>query len=220
MHEVEGMSPWDVPGPPTAEEVATRFAGTIFTLAPQATVREAGWGTVGYNDVVVEVSASYSVFRHSADPEDPANFIDGVDDILRHIRAAESAGQPEWFLTAVRNARYPMAWEAVHSTRLPTEADDSLSDLLVNHLNHVLLNSVEGRRTSGLFPPELDRPAVADLVSAAAVHVDGTDIDGLVLDSDTDAIGWAAKVGNTAVSLVLLREFLPLVDPRLQTRRT
>jgi hypothetical protein len=220
MYVADGMSPKDIPAPPTFEQIAANFGGPIFTLAPQPVLREAGWSTQASYDTLEEVSASYSVFRNPDNLEDPANFIDDVESILASMRTAESSGQPKWFVTAVRNARYPLAADVVRTVIRAARPDQSLADLLVNHLNQVLINSIAARRQGGWrLPPALDRPVTSGDAHGVTASVDESHLNGLVIDSDADAVGWAVEVGDRAVSLVLLRELLPLIDPRLVTRR-
>jgi hypothetical protein len=220
MDIAQGLRISDLPVPPTGDEIAESFGLPVFTLAPQPALAEAGFGTVGSNDGTHEVAISYSMFRNPQDHEDPANFAPNVAETLAAITAAETAGQPAWFTTLLRRSRFPILWEAVCTARTDIGAPLTLAERLAAHVNHVVMNSCPHRRhPEQSFPSTLLNPVSgSDALPGRLIRVDAADVSAIQIDTDGDVTGWAFETAQVAVLVVIPREFLPLVEFRLERR--
>jgi hypothetical protein len=220
MDIARGIRVSDLPVPPTGDEIAEAFGIPLFALSPQAGLAEAGFGTVGSNDGTHEVAISYSVFRNPADHNDPANFTPNVADTIEAIAKAEREGQPEWFTAGLRRMRFPILWEAVCTARTDIGEPRSLAERLAAHINHVVMNTCAHRRhPEDHLPSTLTNPAeAADALPGRLLRVDSADMSAIQIDTDVDVTGWAFETAHSTVLVVIPREFLPLVELRVERR--
>jgi hypothetical protein len=220
MDIARGIRVSDLSVPPTGDEIAEAFGLPVFALAPQSGLAESGFGTVGSNDGTHEVTISYSVFRNPDDHNDPVNFTPNVAEVLNAIEQAERNSQPEWFTAGLRRMRFPILWEAVCTARTDIGEPLSLAERLAAHINHVVMNTCAHRRHPEInFPSTLTNPVAAtDALPGRLLRVDSADVSAIQIDTDVDVTGWAFATAHSAVLIALPREFLPLVDLRLERR--
>ena len=220
MHEVTNARPGDFPAPPSADEVASRFGRPVFSLVEQpGLIRLDGLSTVATGDRLVEVSVSYSHLVAPEDPTDPRGLVDDIDEVTGWIEKAHRDGRPEWFVRSLEALRFPMLWETVRTARRDADGATSLAESLARHLDHVLINTVEGRRRrSGDRPGrELDGPVNPAHARPATVVVDGLPREGVEIDTDADLTGWAVIVDDLVVSVALDREVAATLEVALAT---
>ncbi|WP_165068362.1 hypothetical protein [Marisediminicola senii] len=210
MQEIPGRTVRDLPTPPTRAEVIARFGAPVFTLVPQPHLRELdGASTMAVNDTLQEVSLSYSYLRWPDDPADPRNLVPDIDEITHWIDKAHRDDQPEWFIASLESRRYPTVWEAVRSIHPDVGVAQTLAEHLAHHVNHVLINSVEGRRVDAAGrPPRLDAEVKPTHAQPAVLTVDGVELPAITIDTDPHIVGWAAQVGEVYVTVALDRERL------------
>jgi hypothetical protein len=222
MDFAENVSLHDLPRPGTASEIAATFGRPVHTFVEQARLDLTQPSTIARDDVLDTVALNYVFVADPSDPEAPSNLVENVAEIDGHLADALAAGQPEWFVAGLRAFRYPMLWEAVVTTVAPDDpersgARDSAAEHLARHVNHVLINTAEGRSTrpDGAMPV-LDAPVTARHAQPGAVLVvDGVEHDAVLIDTDPDLVGWGAEVDGSIVLVVLPRDLVPLVDLRL-----
>lgn len=221
MHFASGMTARDFPEPPTIDQVVQDFGAPVFTLVAQPHLDEVSHGTFGSSGMLISVSLSYCVYRHPEDLEDPANFADDIEATLWAIDQAQASDQPTWFMDSLRRRRYPMLWEAVQTVRLGFDMDRPLAERLAEHINHVLINTIENRRQSNPGAlPVLDHGVTArHAQSGVTLRVDGTDVDAIMIDTDPDVMGWAAEIDGFAVLVAFDRDLAGLVDVTLERRQ-
>jgi hypothetical protein len=220
MEFIPGLTARDMPAPATPDEIATRFSAPLFTFAPQPCLAEMGFSTVAIGGELTEVSISYSVFRNPDDPDDPVNFTDAREESDSLVREARDAGQPDWFTDAVRSMRHPTLWEAVCTMRLPQVLGQSIAESLAGHMNHIIVNSMEGRvRATAEGIPELDSDvSPRHARNGATVIVDGIGFDAIHIDTDPDVVGWALDTDGCRVLIAFDRDYAGLVDIALVRR--
>ena len=227
MDSVENADLHALPRPRTAREVAATFGRPVFTFVDQPRLGLTQPGTISHDDVLHTVALNYVFVADPSDPGAPSNLVENVAEIDGHLADALAAGQPEWFVAGVRAFRYPMLWEAVVTTVAPDDPErsgerDSAAEHLARHVNHVLINTAEGRSTrpDGAVPV-LDAPVTARHAQPGAVLVvDGVEHDAVLIDTDPDLVGWGTEVDGSIVLVVLPRDLVPLVDRRLTSLAT
>jgi hypothetical protein len=227
MDPVENADLHALPRPRTAVEVAAEFGHPVHTFVEQPRLDLTQPSTIAQDGVLGTVALNYAFVADPSDPDAPSNLVENVAEIDGHLADALAAGQPEWFVAGLRAFRYPMLWEAVVTTVAPDDPDDpgervTVAEHLARHVNHVLMNTAEGRSTrpDGAVPV-LDAPVTARHAQPAAVLVvDGVDRDAVLIDTDPDLVGWGAEVDGSIVLVVLPRDLVPLVDRRLTSLAT
>ncbi|WP_285063092.1 hypothetical protein [Frigoribacterium sp. ME-P-080] len=227
MDPVENTDLHAQPSPRTAVEIAAAFGRPLFTFVDQPRLDLSQPGTVGHDDVLVEVALNYVFVADPSDPDAPSNLVENVAEIDGHLADALAAGQPDWFVAGLRAFRYPMLWEAVVTLvapgePAPSDQPASVAEHLARHVNHVLVNTAEGRsiRPDG-GSPVLDSPVTARHAQPGAVLVvDGIGRDAALIDTDPDVVGWGTEVDGSIVLVVLPRDRVPLVDLRLTSLAT
>lgn len=220
MHEVPNARPEDFPAPPSGDEVASRFGRPIFTLVEQpGLIRLDTLSTVATGDRLVEFSVSYSRVLVAEDPTDPRNLVDDIDEVTGWIDKARREGRPAWFVRSLEARRFPMLWETVRTARRDADGAASLAEGLARHMDHVLINSVEGRRRRPIDHPghDLDGPVNPAHARPATLIVDGLAREGIEIDTDADLVGWAVPVDDLVVSVALDREVAPSLEVALAT---
>jgi hypothetical protein len=218
MHEIPGATSGDFPAPPAIDDVARNFGGPVFTLVPQPSLQEISLpSTVSENGRLREVSLSYSYFRHPDNRADSRNFAENAEATTTMLRTAEAERQPAWFIEALGQRRYPLLWEAVLTVGRGGER--SVTQVLSDHLRHVLSNTWGTRRPNGFDGTDASATgARTERAREATLEIDGVMREAMVLDSDPDVIGWAAPVEGSVVVLVLDRDIAPTLDLRLIRR--
>ncbi|KQS22900.1 hypothetical protein [Frigoribacterium sp. Leaf186] len=216
-----------LPRPRTAVEVAATFGRPVFTFVDQPRLGLTQPSTIAHDDVLHAVALNYVFVADPSEPDAPSNLVEGVAEIDAHLANALAAGQPDWFVAGLRAFRHPLLWEAVVTTTAPADPEPpavpvTVADHLARHVNHVLINTAEGRsrRPDGAVPV-LDAPVTARHAQPGAVLVvDDVERDAVLIDTDPDVVGWGAEVDGSIVLVVLPRDRVPLVDLRLTSLAT
>ena len=225
------IAPWDLPAPPTADEVARQFARPIMTLVDQPSLDEAGIGVAtqsssGHSTIsrleLTEATISYTLWRNPDERSDPANLAD-LDDRTRDSLDAEPAWPlPDWLITARERMRYPSLWEAVRTTYVvqPTALPwHTVRHALVEHVNYVLVNSFREERTDGSIPPTLEGEVTEKCVEAGIpLSVDGVWMSGLRIDTDPHILGLAIDLGDKLLTAAIPRDELEFLELAFVTR--
>ncbi|NRD25136.1 hypothetical protein [Frigoribacterium sp. VKM Ac-2836] len=227
MDFVENPDLHALPRPRTAREVAATFGRPVRTFVEQPRLDLTQPSTVGHDDVLDTVALNYVFVADPSDPDAPSNLVENVAEIDGHLADALAAGQPDWFVAGLRAFRYPMLWEAVVTMVAPDDPAPpaepfAVAEHVARHLNHVLINTAEGRSTrpDGAVPV-LDAPVTArHAQSGAVLVVDGVEREAVLIDTDPDLVGWGAEIDDTIVLVVLPRDLVPLVDRRLTSLAT
>lgn len=218
----------DAPDPRVemAERVrALPFA--VYGLAPQSTLEDND--SLGYmgGSGQITIAVTYTLWRNPEDRDDPENLAE-LDEVTRaSLDQMPSWRRPQWIVDAAERVRYPMLWETVRTawTEQPSEYT-TLSQQLVQHVNHILMNrfraelGIPDGPPSG--PPRFDEPWRARLSGVnpnARLEVDGTDVEAVEIDTDPFVYGIGAKISREiVVTVVIPRADLPLVRVAVATR--
>lgn len=222
MEFIPGVTPADLPAPPTVDEVVRTFAGPVVALAAQDAVEETGWGTVGSGDTLIELALSYTLWRNPADRDDPANPAELTPELRASLDHVPPWPLPAWLVETRHRMRYPMLWEAVRTTRVPPtgRAEHQEPDaVLVHHVNHILINAFRAERVRGEHADaEVLGAATRAAVESGSVTFDGAAHPGLRLDADAHVTGVAVDLGDRIASAVIARDHLPYLTLALATR--
>lgn len=219
--------PMDVPPPQTVDEVARVFPTPVMSFVPQASLQEMGVGTVGSSTgggpmVLDAVSISFTLWRNPLDHDDPINLAELEDAVRDALDAPPVRPLPEWMMTHRELLRYPSLWEAVMTTRHDDERQtlpwQSLESTLVQHVNHILMNTFRDQRVTGGFPGELDDPVTERHIQGAVVRIDGTDVPGVRIDTDPNVFAVGAALEGRFLTAVVARDDLPFVTLEFESR--
>lgn len=223
-----GVLPPDAPDP--RDEYAARLGSYPFAvmgLRPQPHFEDRGTlafteGADSAGPTERSVSVTYTVWRNPARRDDPVN----LAELDEHTRAALDTEppwpRPSWLIEQAQQFRYPMAWEAVrtswHRDQYP---ETSLDAQLLAHTNHILMNQF--RNELGLPPGPTTttdwRVTAANVNPEATLLIDGTPRSAVEIDTDPFVYAIGARLHDDVVTTVVLsREYLPLVDLALTTR--
>lgn len=200
----------------------------VMGLVPQASLEESdmvgfqsGEDDRGYSDMTA--SLSYILWRNPSDRSDPVNLADLDEQQRKAIEDVPPWPRPAWLVEHVGRLRYPQIWEAVRTTwhRDPSERP-SLGDVLVDHVNYILMNQF--RQERGLSGYPWDRPAPDVTVRAVngrvSVMVDGIEVPAAEIDTDPFVYGIGAELeGGGIVTAVLPRAELKHIQIQFATRR-
>ncbi|MBF4623236.1 hypothetical protein [Clavibacter sp. VKM Ac-2872] len=221
--------PMDLPTPPTADSITAEFGVALFTFASQPTVEEAGAGYQGHSadggPVHLEnAGVGFTVWRNPDDHDDPVNLADIDAETRAMLDAPPVRPLPAWIEEARQRLRYPLLAEAVRTTPAVQHDGDpfapTVERALVEHAEHILINSFRAERTDGRMPTVLrDAPTPADL-APAEVEIDGARVDGLRLDRDAHVVAVGAQVGDRILTAVIPRAELAYVRLAFVTRPT
>ena len=222
MDSVENADLHALPRPRTAREVAATFGRPVFTFVDQPRLGLTQPGTIAHDDVLHTVALNYVFVADPSDPDAASNLVEGVAEIDAHVANALAAGRPDWFVAGLRAFRHPLLWEAVVTMVAPADpappaVPATVADHLARHVDHVLVNTAEGRSTrSDGAAPVLDAPVAARHAQPGAVLViDDVERDAVLIDTDPDVVGWGAEVDGSIVLVVVPRDRVPLLDLRL-----
>lgn len=220
MH-YSGMSARDLPEPATLAADAALFRVPVFGFAPQPKLRPIGHGTTSTNGLLEEFTLSYAFIADPENPEDPNNFSENAEAIETARMRAEQSGQPAWLLERLPDLRYPGLWEAVGTVAPRPDDPRTLAERLADHLNHVLINTIDSRRREHSNAAlTLDGGVHAGHVQDAALVIDASSVPGIVIDTDPDVIGWAANAGQALILVALPRAHARQIDRSLITIAT
>ena len=207
----------DFPAPPGIDEVGRRFSVPIMVFAAQPSlevwgVGETGHGSVGEPTIVDSVSCTFTLWRDPTDHANPINLAELPPFEREQLDQEPVAVLPQWMLDIRERMRYPTLWEAVTTTIIEGNIERTVDEILVDHVNHILINRFRAERVSGENPGVLDAPASPRHVRPWQVRVDGADLSGIAVDTDPHVFGIAADLGNRRLTAVIPRDFLPLID--------
>jgi hypothetical protein len=193
------------------------------TFAEQPSLTELGVGSMssstnGGPTTVDAVSLSFTLWRNPSDHDDPVNLADITDEMRRSLEQEPVRALPEWLLERRRLMRYPALWEAVTTTRIDGERT-TLTKELINHTNHILMNSFREERVVGSFPGELDSPVDENQVEYRSLLVDGVATPGIHINTDPHVFGFGVFLGDRLATAVIPRTFLDHINPALATRK-
>lgn len=241
------IEPADVPAPPTPDEVAAAFPVPLLTFTGQPALEEAAASRSGEtsNGVTVMAAAtfSYTVWRNPADREDPVNLADLPDDVRAQLEFEPPWPLPDWLVQWRARMRYPLLWDAVRTTwTRGAEPRRSVEALAVEHLDYVVMNMSrdasprdrspgwmsldelpadelypEDLFPDGLIPPGLAGPA-SGIDRGVGIMVDGAPVPGVRLNSDPHVLGLGVDLGEKFLTVVIPREWLPLLRLEFSTR--
>ena len=136
------------------------------------------------------------------------------------MRKADADGQPDWFRDGVARGRYPMLWEAV-LTAIDPEGLRSLGEHLADHVNHLLINTMQHRVASRVdHIPQLDHGVRPSHAQPSQLIVAGQEVPGLTIDTDPDIVCWATQIADTFITIGLPREKADTVTVALEQFET
>ena len=222
MHFAD-VDPMDIPPPPSVDTAADQFGAPVIGFLTQPSLSEFGVSTVGSATnggpaALDSLSISYTLWRNPQDHADPANLAD-LSTLERSALEEEPVRPlPAWMLEFRRLARYPSLWEAVMTTRVPAEARQTATSVLVAHTNYVLTNTFRDQRVVGGVTGELDSPVAEHHLETVGVAVDGVDVPGWRIDTDPHVYSVGADLGDRILTAVVARDHLQFVNVAFQTR--
>lgn len=82
---------------------------------------------------------------------------------------------------------------------------------LVGHVNHIVTNTFREQRVVGGSPGELVSPATERHIEYVTVRIDGADVSGMRIDTDSDVYAVGVALGDRILTAVVARDHLPYV---------
>ena len=225
--EYGGVLPTDAPDPSIESEARLRSLDfPVFQLKPQPSLTRAPM--VGFAESIgaagqeeLSVLLTYTLWKYPDDHSDPRNEIELDEQTRRSIEEEPPWGRPAWLIEQAQMFRYPMLWEAVRTARhaSPDLELHSLAQQLVDHTNHVLMNTFREALGLPAGPSARDDwKARATAVTETSVNVDGRDRPAVQIDTDPLVYAVGFRVDRHVVcTSVLPRESLPFLDLLLTT---
>ncbi|MFJ6418257.1 hypothetical protein [Paeniglutamicibacter sp. NPDC091659] len=225
----EGILPEDAPDPRIKQARLLKLMPIpVMGLVPQPSLEEmdtvgfqSGEDDRGYSEMTA--SLSYTLWRNPNDHSDPINLADLDEQQRSAVESVPPWPRPAWLVEHVGRLRYPLLWEAVHTSwhRDPSERT-SVGGLLVDHVNYILMNQF--RQERGLSGYPWDQPAPDVTVRAVnrrvSVVLDGVDVPAAEIDTDPFVYGIGAELdGGGVVTAVIPRSELGHVRIQFATRR-
>jgi hypothetical protein len=215
--------PNDIPLPPTLDEVARDFMAPVTSFIPQPSLEERAVGTTGSSTnggpmIMDSVSISYTLWRSPGDHDDPANLAVLSDLEREALDTPPVRLLPDWLMAHRELLRYPSLWEAVMTTRMLGPESQTPEATLVNHVNHILMNTFRDQRVIGGFPGVLDSSVTERHIERVAVPVDGIEVPGMRIDTDPQVYAVGAALGDRTLTAVVARDHLPHVILAFATR--
>ncbi|MFS4505647.1 hypothetical protein ACMA46_05350 [Clavibacter sp. Sh2141] len=219
--------PFDLPDLPTADGTTARFGVDLFTFVPQPSLEEWGMnrGTQtrdGGPETLLDASLMYTLWRNPDDRADPVNRGPLTDAELAALDEPTPRPLPAELEAVRQRMRWPSLWEAVKTTVMhPPGAGIFVPDLagaLLQHAEHIIVNSFRDARTGDAFPPVISDAPAADDLDRVRIEVDGVLVDGLRLDRDADVVAVGAQVGDRILTAVVPRAELAHVRLAFVTR--
>jgi hypothetical protein len=222
-----GVLPEDAPDPrlATAEALKAMPVPVIeFTQQPALEITDTGIASVtnGADYSAMTTSVSARLWRNPEDRSDPVNLAEIDEKTRRSIDEVPPWPRPAWLLELVELMRYPILWEAVHTTWHRDETEyTTLEYLLVHHANHILMNQFRGELQ--LIQDDWDSPSLTSERSVrhgVPVVVDGMTLQGAEIDTDPFVYAIGSKLsGGGTLTAVISREYLPYIDLSFASRR-
>ena len=224
-----GILPEDAPDPRVEQAAQLKFMPVpVMGLVPQPSLEDTdsislayGQDNRGYHDM--SVSITYTLWRNPSDRADPINFAELSEEMRRATEFVPPWPRPAWLVEQVARMRFPQLWEAVRTTwhRDPSE-HFSVRTLLVEHVNHLLMNLYQ--QEPGLSSSNWDSPAptVTDRMvnDRVSVLVNGIQVPGVEVDADPFVYGIGAELpGGGVMTAVLPRAELKHIQIQFTTRR-
>lgn len=200
----------------------------VMGLVPQPSLEDTDTVGLGYaqdNLGYSEMSAnvSYTIWRNPADRSDPLNFADLDEQTRRAVEDVPPWPRPAWLVQQVERMRYPQLWEAVRTTWHRNSSErTSVSALLVDHINYILMNQY--RRELGLSDNPWEQPgsAMTDLPvkGPVSVIIEGVGVPAAEIATAPFVYGiGAALPGGGVLTAVLPLAELQRVQVQFATRR-
>lgn len=183
-----------------------------------------GSGTTTSNGVrtSAEATITYTLWRNPADRDDPINLADLAPDVRRSLDELPPWPLPEWLLASRERMRYPTVWDAVRTTWIADRAAEAWrtpDQILVQHVNYIVMNTFRDERVRGGFPDELQgRITERSIERDIPILLDGVAVPGLRVDTDAHVLGLAADLGDRILSAVVARDALPHLRLEFATR--
>jgi hypothetical protein len=204
------------PGPPRPDGVAAAFPVPVLTFVAQPSLEEIsiGSGSATSNGAVTSADATitYTLWRNPADRDDPVNLAELTPDLQRSLDELPPWPLPAWILESRERMRYPTVWEAVRTTWIAdriAEAWRTPEQILVQHVNYIVMNAFREERVRGGFPGELQgRVTERSIERDIPIALDGVDVPGLRVDTDAHVFGLAADLGDRILTAVVARDAL------------
>ena len=174
----------------------------------------------GLSDMTVAVS--YTLWRNPHDHSDPVNLADLDEQTRKSLDTVPPWPRPAWLIEMSERMRYPQLWEAVRTTWHRDQSElSSLNNVLVDHVNHILMNQY--REQCGLSGDSRDftAPAVTTRTvnNTVTVIVDGTETSAAEIDTDPFVYGIGTRLASGGVmTAVLPRTELDRIQIEFRTR--
>jgi hypothetical protein len=225
---VAGIVPADAPDP--RAEWAERLKLMpipVMELTPQPSLEDTdsvglsySLDDGGYSEMTASIT--YTLWRNPDDRSDPVNLADLDEKTLRSIEEVPPWPRPPWLIEYVERLRYPQLEEAVRTTwhRVPSERS-SVRSLLVDHVNHILMNQYREELWPGSNPWDQHAPTVTGRMVniRARTVINGVDMPGAEVDTDPFVYGIGAHLpGGGVVTAVLPRTELKYIRVQFTTR--
>lgn len=213
-----------MPVPQTIDEMVGLLAFPLMTLIPQSSLEEipfpstTGSSSNGGAMTLESVAISYTFWRNPGEREDPANLADPGDPMREALDASPVRPLPDWMMEQRERMRYPMLWEAVMTTRVSGDNQQTPEPTLIDHVNHILMNSFRDLRMVGGIPGDLDAPVAERHIETATVLVDGTNLPGMRIDTDPHVYAVGVALTDRILTAVVARDYLPHVSLAFTTR--
>lgn len=223
-----GILPEDAPDPRVAWADNLKLMPIpIIGLAPQPSLEDTDSVGLtyclddrGYSDMTASIT--YTLWRNPDDRSDPVNLADLDEKTRRSIEEVPPWPRPRWLIEQVERLRYPQLWEAVRTVwhRAPSERS-SVQCLLVDHVNHILMNQYRQEIWPGSKPWDQHAPPVAGRVvnNQARIVINGVSVPGAEVDTDPFVYGVGAQLATGGVvTAVLPRAELESIQLQFTTR--
>lgn len=224
-----GILPEDAPDPRGEQAEQLKFMPIpVMGLVPQPSLEdtdsiglEYGRDNRGYS--YMSVSVTYTLWRNPHDRSDPINLADLNEEMRRATEFVPPWPRPAWLVEQVARMRYPQLWDAVRTTwyRDPSE-HSSVRTLLVDHVNHLLMNQYrqEPGLTNSAWDPSVPTVSERMVNGQVSVLVKGVPVPGAEVDTDPFVYGVGAELpGGGVMTAVLPRAELEHIQIQFTTRR-
>lgn len=223
-----GILPEDAPDPRVQQAEQLRLMPVpVMGLVPQPSLEDTDSVSLAYSlddrgHSEMTASVTYTVWRNPADHSDPVNLADLDERTRKSIENVPPWPRPAWLVAQVERMRYPQLWDAVRTTwHRDASERSSVGRVLVDHVNHILMNQY--RQEPGLNGNAWDRaaPAVGDRMVNGRVRVlvNGAEMPGVEVDTDPFVYGIGAELpGGGVVTAALPRSELRYIQVQFTTR--
>ncbi|RAX46951.1 hypothetical protein DQ353_19370 [Arthrobacter sp. AQ5-05] len=226
---MDGILPEDAPDPRIEQAEQLKLMPVpVMGLVPQLSLEDPDWVGLasglddrGYSDMTA--SLNYVLWRNPDDRSDPVNLADLDEQTRMASEHVPPWPRPAWLLEYVERMRYPQLREAVRTTWNRDSSDlSSVGSVLVEHVNHILMNQYRQERGLGGNPWDYPAPEVTVRLvnSRVKVLVDGVEVLAAEIDTDPFVYGIGAELeGGAVVTAVLPRAELGRIRVEFTARR-